>query len=370
MAGYNHYSWCSCGWCVNKNRGYVKDRVYKYEDKGNSSDFSKVETYESFTIPNVRCKCCGKEIYFYQSPYGGKVFFNELGHPWEKHCCEKKCCAKEKETIPYDELEIRTITKNKPSWEKDGWFPAIFMKAEKFNSSLIKIILKSMVDYKEYTFFIKIQKNILLKKQEMLLMNFKKIDESLYKISFFINKKYILIANLKPKIHDLKEYIDIQNSLILINRKDIFNIELVEIFFKILNISDKYKLEKEQLYNFIINNENSIKSGMSDIYKYIRQNGLKEFEKNLFNKFKFYDERVINILFFTSSPSTYNIKKIISKKRKEYEKNKLSFKENKEEIIFNKKNKTNLNRNKKQWKGISIYKPKKKKLTIIQKDEQ
>ncbi|TPJ90597.1 hypothetical protein FJ941_02455 [Mesorhizobium sp. B2-3-13] len=29
-------------------------------------------------------------MYFYQSPHGGRVFFNDLGWPWEKHGCTDK----------------------------------------------------------------------------------------------------------------------------------------------------------------------------------------------------------------------------------------------------------------------------------------
>jgi hypothetical protein len=41
-------------------------------------------TFESFTRPTT-CSYCGAEVYFYQSPYGGKVFFDRLGRPWPKH---------------------------------------------------------------------------------------------------------------------------------------------------------------------------------------------------------------------------------------------------------------------------------------------
>lgn len=43
--------------------------------------------YPSYVNPNARCPVCGDPVYFYQSPYGGRVFFNELGPPWEKHGC-------------------------------------------------------------------------------------------------------------------------------------------------------------------------------------------------------------------------------------------------------------------------------------------
>jgi hypothetical protein len=44
-------------------------------------------TYPSYVNPNARCPVCGASVYFYQSPYGGRVFFDELGPPWPKHPC-------------------------------------------------------------------------------------------------------------------------------------------------------------------------------------------------------------------------------------------------------------------------------------------
>ena len=44
-------------------------------------------TYVSYVNPNARCPVCGADVFFYQSPYGGRVFFNELGPPWPKHPC-------------------------------------------------------------------------------------------------------------------------------------------------------------------------------------------------------------------------------------------------------------------------------------------
>lgn len=44
-------------------------------------------TYPSYVNPNARCPVCGASVYFYQSPDGGRVFFDELGPPWPKHPC-------------------------------------------------------------------------------------------------------------------------------------------------------------------------------------------------------------------------------------------------------------------------------------------
>jgi hypothetical protein len=45
------------------------------------------QTIVSYVNPKARCPVCGERVYFYQSPHGGRVFFNDLGWPWEKHGC-------------------------------------------------------------------------------------------------------------------------------------------------------------------------------------------------------------------------------------------------------------------------------------------
>lgn len=49
--------------------------------------WSRERPLPSFTRPNARCPVCGETVFFYQSPYGGRVFFDELGPTWPKHPC-------------------------------------------------------------------------------------------------------------------------------------------------------------------------------------------------------------------------------------------------------------------------------------------
>lgn len=44
-------------------------------------------TIASYVNPNAYCPVCGEQVYFYQSPFGGRVFFDDLGWPWPKHQC-------------------------------------------------------------------------------------------------------------------------------------------------------------------------------------------------------------------------------------------------------------------------------------------
>lgn len=41
----------------------------------------------SYVNPNAHCPVCGKIVFYYQSPNGGRVFFDALGWPWPKHPC-------------------------------------------------------------------------------------------------------------------------------------------------------------------------------------------------------------------------------------------------------------------------------------------
>jgi hypothetical protein len=68
--------------------GYGTYSSFRSTSDGGSFEFPFV-TYPSYVNPNAICPVpgCGKPVYFYQSPYGGRVFFDELGPPWPKHPC-------------------------------------------------------------------------------------------------------------------------------------------------------------------------------------------------------------------------------------------------------------------------------------------
>jgi hypothetical protein len=69
--------------------GYGGGRTYSmFRTTGDGDVFEfPFVTYPSYINPNARCPVCGASVYFYQSPYGGRVFFDELGPPWPKHPC-------------------------------------------------------------------------------------------------------------------------------------------------------------------------------------------------------------------------------------------------------------------------------------------
>lgn len=103
---HNHIQPCYCGFggdghlgkrtTGNINVGFIIDRL----------------VFDSYTIPNARCPVCGAPVFFYQSPYGGRVFFDELGPPWPKHPCT---------SIEPIHVSERIVTQ--PEWIKEGWSP-------------------------------------------------------------------------------------------------------------------------------------------------------------------------------------------------------------------------------------------------------
>jgi len=77
------------GSCSGRGGGYGGGRGYssfRSTSDGEVFEFPFI-TYPSYVNPNARCPVCGASVYFYQSPYGGRVFFDELGPPWPKHPC-------------------------------------------------------------------------------------------------------------------------------------------------------------------------------------------------------------------------------------------------------------------------------------------
>ena len=65
--GNNHGPNCHCGW------GGV------FHGFGLTTEKSLWQRKESYTNPNAKCPRCGASVYFYLSPFGGKVFFDAMG---------------------------------------------------------------------------------------------------------------------------------------------------------------------------------------------------------------------------------------------------------------------------------------------------
>ncbi len=83
---WNHPRNCRCGW---GGDGHLGTHGYQQRQPA-PPPFAKQQGFRSlhsYTTPNARCPVCAKWVYFYQSPHGGRVFFDELGGDWPKHPC-------------------------------------------------------------------------------------------------------------------------------------------------------------------------------------------------------------------------------------------------------------------------------------------
>jgi hypothetical protein len=76
-------------------------------------------TYESFANPNAHCPVCGAKVAFYQSPYGGKVYFNYLGWPWPKHECTDTGRQQERARVAPNPVAPALQI----GWQAEGWLP-------------------------------------------------------------------------------------------------------------------------------------------------------------------------------------------------------------------------------------------------------
>jgi hypothetical protein len=71
---YNHPYGCPCGFggdTSSLNLKWISKQVY----------------HPCYINPNAKCPVCGVSVYFFQSQYGGKVFFDDLWPEWTKHPC-------------------------------------------------------------------------------------------------------------------------------------------------------------------------------------------------------------------------------------------------------------------------------------------
>lgn len=127
--GNNHYADCDCafsgGW-----KGGSRDFESEYDRRlfsrhlRDRTEARQRETWSLFsggyTDPNATCPVCGAPVFFYQSPYGGRVFFDELGPPWPKHPCTDNA-----EAYPSVSFAAPTHSRvgNQPKrpWQAEGW---------------------------------------------------------------------------------------------------------------------------------------------------------------------------------------------------------------------------------------------------------
>ena len=113
--GNNHGPSCQCGW------GGV------FHGLGLTTEKSLWQRKESYTNPNAKCLRCRASVYFYQSPYGGKVFFDAMGPPWPKHPCTDSLNS------PINDREIKDLSKTIGLKDVNRHQPLVALEPEWFH---------------------------------------------------------------------------------------------------------------------------------------------------------------------------------------------------------------------------------------------
>lgn len=118
---WNHSLSCTCGWGGEGARGGGGGQRYLAESGLTKfTDLIRIryrQEARAYVNPNAKCPVCGVPVYFYQSPEGGRVFFDHLGKPWPKHPCTNSAPSR---FVRVDLLGIGRI-EMKPS----DWMPFI-----------------------------------------------------------------------------------------------------------------------------------------------------------------------------------------------------------------------------------------------------
>lgn len=84
----------------------------------------------SFVDPNASCPVCGEQVFFYRSPFNGRVFFDELGPPWPKHPCTDNAGQWSPGAPLKTSASDTETSKRKAEWQRSGWKPFRCRKTE------------------------------------------------------------------------------------------------------------------------------------------------------------------------------------------------------------------------------------------------
>ncbi len=124
---WNHAPGCTCGWGGDTGGGGWRDQPpspVRYLSVADGKLWQRGQdlTFESFCNPNARCPVCGASVFFVQTMYGGRVFFDDLGPPWPKHPCTDNYFRTTRVPMVLSPSQsIRSVM----AWRSKGWEPLI-----------------------------------------------------------------------------------------------------------------------------------------------------------------------------------------------------------------------------------------------------
>ena len=118
---WNHSPGCQCGWGGEGHLG--RSSLPPPQSRSLSPSY---RSFSAYTNPNAVCPVCNASVFFYQSPNGSRVFFDELGPPWPKHPCTdnsgRHSSAHHSFLVPEPAFQPTRVA----SWKTNEWQPFIY----------------------------------------------------------------------------------------------------------------------------------------------------------------------------------------------------------------------------------------------------
>lgn len=121
---WNHPPGCTCGWGG-------EGAASPLQTTPRLASSISPNCLNSYTIPNASCPVCGTSVYFYVSPHGGRVFFDDLGPPWPKHSCTDLGGS-----VSVASESVKTSYK----WREDGWAPLRIVSWNRQDQQLLVLV--------------------------------------------------------------------------------------------------------------------------------------------------------------------------------------------------------------------------------------
>jgi hypothetical protein len=138
---WNHSPGCTCGWGGVGHLGRRDPGTYTHHGDASPSYWWVPPihaAYESYVNPNASCPVCGVAVFFYQSPNGGRVFFDELGPPWPKHPCTNNASVPI-ETRRSTQVGGGSTPQTSYRWQRDGWQPFFIASVHEIDKFVLEI---------------------------------------------------------------------------------------------------------------------------------------------------------------------------------------------------------------------------------------
>lgn len=112
---FNHDPSCTCGFGGDGHSGssYGSSRYSGFRPLTSVN-------FESFIYP-TNCPVCGASVFFYRSPYDGRVFFDDLSPTWSKHPCTDSSNKSISSAQSIDNYTPTKFLTNLRPHFKEGW---------------------------------------------------------------------------------------------------------------------------------------------------------------------------------------------------------------------------------------------------------